>query len=70
MLANLTKYALTEKVFKALHDADCWSDYWAHLSGSDDSDGGEETGLYMPRIWAVGGLWSGDIRVAAVTEED
>ena len=41
VLANLTEYALTEKVFEALCDADCRSDYRAHLSGSDDSDGGE-----------------------------
>ena len=70
MLANLTEYALTEKVFEALHDADCWSDYRAHLSGSDDSNGGEETGSYMLCIWAMGRLRSGDIWVAMVTEED
>ena len=34
------------------------------------SPSGEEMGSYMPCIQAVGRLWSGDIRVAAVMEED
>ena len=56
VLANLTEYALTKKVVEALHDADCWSDYMAHMSGSDGGNGGEEMGLYMPCIWAMGRL--------------
>ena len=65
-LAELSNCELIEKIFKALHDADC---HFKERPGSPDSDGNEVVDIHQPGIHAIGQHQSGDIWIAAVTEE-
>ena len=66
VFTDLTNEDIILKIEDALDAADCWYE----LKTYTDANGNEDVEPIPPHVWAVGCHWSGDIWIAASSEDE